>query len=344
MSVITIQIRGLTVTRRREGEVLSDPVSEIEDGDAGEAVVVAHFDFGRQYRDLPTESTFEVRVADSQDPLGLKEGDFGAVSVSTHLADSDEEEESSQRDRGPAERLRKRLNQRSDEGPRAWLQELARTAAQSEEPLELFLARAVAGGWLRARLKVDQDHLSLRGTLRPAKGRIRSAMAVRDRPLPGWVLDLDARLEADGALKEVRLRGAMDALPVPEPDLVKDLLVLRRRDPINAGQQLLQLTTRHPLAGIRLVGEHLLEMECFSLIEPEILEEEAPLLPSPSPSPSPEERPEAVFELLWSDDDKPAFYKDGACLDDTPEFERDKARVSWLAALLFSDLREEDAA
>lgn len=222
MSVIVIQIPKRTMIRLREGEHLSEPVSELEDGGYDPPDEVVIHDSDQISPDLP------MLPAERLDPKAVEEPgrDLGPP-----LASRAGPRDGGERRREPPEssrqrvedELRKRIRARRDEGPRAWLEEIARAARGTREPIHLFTVMRVPGGRLQARLVASGERVDLVASLR-GEGEAKppsSQVGVRvPRPRPCLMATSSARLELDGSLRELELELTTWDLPVAaEPPL-----------------------------------------------------------------------------------------------------------------------------
>jgi hypothetical protein len=343
MSFITIQIRGIHMTRRRNGEELSDPVSEVQDGDGESPEVVAHFDVSRHI--LPRDSMFELaprqeRKLTSGEP---DIADVGAPSMGGHLAEPEQDDQDHHRGRGGStERLRARIRARKDEGPKAWLEELARAAAEAAEPVELFAAHKIPGAWLRARVRAHGESVELRATVRPgAPGSARPMFARASGEAPGLVLEARGRLRPDGSLSEIEARAASEALAEPCAELEARLRGWTGARPARVAAELEGASRELPTAAVHFVRERLEEIESLELeAHPEGLR------PAPTFGELVEDRPADHIRritLEWTDEGEPVLRPASSAVS-SRAIGRDLRRVERLMALLASGASQKHAA
>ncbi|MEL6183990.1 MAG: hypothetical protein AAFU79_05135 [Myxococcota bacterium] len=252
MAYICIQLRGIRMTRKRTGEDLSDPVSELEDGDgeASEAVVFVHPRQVHANPDLFIESqSVSLGVRETLSPRLKVEAVAGAdlrlgkEATETFGRLSDPSDDPG----GP---------QGEDSEPpgkdlRTWLQDWAEAASGGGEAGSLRTAVEVPGARMRFRFGVDgPGAFSMAASLEPPLPRSASMPTARKEAAAGRsvVLRGSGTLHAGGRLEDVRLELEDRARSTPQRD--RALSQLERLAPEEAGREVERRRPREPDLGL----------------------------------------------------------------------------------------------
>ena len=268
MSVITVQIRRPTVTRNREDDELSDPLTEFEDGD-GESVEVEHsFDIRLRVLHLPTQLMFKEHDYHFKDK-NTPQIESGGITISAGLGDRQGQNQPNHGQQSESEKLRDQLVKAQDKGLQVGLKILA-AAAETGEPIELRSAVQVPGGWLRGRLTVNKDRLQLSAGVRPAPDANRGNSTTVSVRTPGFLSRLDMKLSGlltrNGGVRDLKINLDDSQLP-PIPSTVKKALktLLDPREPKAAVETLKQLAQDNPTSTAHVIAEQLKALESVRL-------------------------------------------------------------------------------